>query len=141
MSGMLRASIRWCLAALLLAAYVPIPAASGPAASPSQSRSACCAPKACCTVEHACSSGGGCASKVDAVAVSQGGTGTSTPVLRAGRCHPEAARVGATPTLDPIVFVTLPAGMSGARFLHSGADEVVGPPARFSSPQVPPPRA
>ena len=141
MSGMLRASIRWCLAFLLLAAYVPIPAASAPAVSPSQSRAGCCAPKACCTVEHACTSGGGCASKGDARAVSHGGTGTSTSVLRAGRCHPEAARVGSTPTLDPIVFVTLPAGRGGTRFMRSGTDEVLGAPTRFSSPQVPPPRA
>ena len=141
MSRMIRAAIRWCLAGLLLAAYVPFPGTSEPMGGAGLPRAACCAPKACCTVEHACAGGGACASKELATAGSHGRPGASTSVLRAGLCHPEAARVGSHPTLDPIVFASLAGHPGEALFSRSGADQPLEPRSRFSTPQVPPPRA
>jgi hypothetical protein len=140
MSGMIRASIRWSLVGLLLLVSVPVPGGAGPVAK-RVSRAACCAPKACCTADHACAGGGACAAKDAAMAVSHGGTGTSTPALRAGICHPEAARLGTSPTLDPVVFASLPGHPGGVLFAKSRADEARDPASRFSTPQVPPPRA
>ena len=138
MSGMNQAVIRGCLVCLLLAAYVPLPAATGPAEATSPTRAACCAPKACCTVEHACAGGGACATKEQEA---NGGTAPSLPVLRAGLCHPEAARLGPHPTLDPIVFASLPVHPGGDLFTSSETDQPLDPGSTFSAPQVPPPRA
>lgn len=143
MSGMLQASIRWCLTGLLLAVHAPVPGGSGPAvAGGGAPRAACCASKACCTVEHACAGGGGCAADDRRpAAVSHENTNSSVSFLEGASCHPEAARVGSAPTLDPIVFAAVPGPLGGALFTRPAAALDLDPSSRPSSPQVPPPRA
>jgi hypothetical protein len=132
MSAMLQAAIRWCLVGLLVTFHVPVPGVSGPAA--------CCVPKACCTADHACSGGGACAVMGHAAAASRGAPDASAPRLGATSCHPEAARVGPAPSLDPVVFAALAAPHGEALSGRSGPIRSFPPASSTSSPQVPPPR-
>jgi hypothetical protein len=143
MGAMLQAAIRWCLVGLLVTFHLPIPGVSGPAVAGSGGgRAACCAPKACCTADHACAGGGACAVLGLAADSSPGATDASAPAprLAAASCHPETARVGPAPSLDPIVFSTLADPRGDAFSGRSGPVRSFHPASLPSSPQVPPPR-
>ena len=141
MSVMTRAAIRGFLALLLVLLHVPAPGASEPvAAEEGATRAACCAPKACCTPQHACSGGGACAVESGRIGDGHGVPGPPAPLLSAGSCHPEAARVGTTPTLDPGVLAGAVSPVAGDCLGGSDALALAAPSTRSTSPQVPPPR-
>lgn len=137
MFGMIRTLARCLLAAVLIAAHVPLPAAPARGAGPAGVM-ACCAPKACCDGLHACSMGGHCG----VVGASHGakGSGGAGPQLLAGGCGDETPRV--TPLqLDP----TVPARVAGwvpfspaFRTIPASDLSCISLAAR---PLVPPPRA
>ena len=132
MFGMARTLARCFVAALLIAAYVPLPAAPAKGGR-HEGPMACCAPKPCCTTGHVCSMGRGCGSgKAPA-----SGTG---PRMFAGGCGDETPRV--TPLqLDPTVAaqdVTLMPAPSTLRLLP---DFDARCNSLASRPLVPPPRA
>src|SRR5712691_8030973 len=106
MSGMARTLARCILAAVLIAAHLPLPAARGKAEG-HDGLMACCAPKSCCMAGHVCTMGGGC-----------GGAGAtrsgSGPWMIAGGCGDQTAQV--TPVqLDPTVTAQV-IGLSPASF-------------------------
>ena len=141
MSVMTRAAIRGFLALLLVFFYVPAPGMSEPVgAEGGATRAACCAPKACCTPQHACSGGGACAAESGRIGDGGKVPRAPAPLLSAGSCHPEAARVGTTPTLDPGVLSGVVSPVASDVLWGSGALAFAAPSTRGTSPQVPPPR-
>lgn len=142
MRAMIRAAIRGFLAFLLVCFYVPAPGAFEPvAAGESATRAACCAPKACCTPRHACSGGGACATDSRRTGHDQKESRAPATLLTAGSCHPEAARVGTTPTLDPGLLAVGAPPVQGGILGRPGALALAALSTRTTSPQVPPPRA
>jgi len=82
-AGMLRSALRFALALLMLAGYVPVPAKVAGLAGRRDAGS-CCAPKACCMAHgSACAGGGTCRRSAgsDLGAVIMGG-GCGMPVPR-----------------------------------------------------------
>jgi hypothetical protein len=132
MFGMTRMLVRCLMAAVLIAAHVPLPAAPSKAGRHGGPMS-CCAPKSCCAADHACKMGGGCGGG----GVKGSGPG---PRILAGGCGDETPRV--TPLqLDPTVAaqgVSLMPTPSTLRRLPD-FDARCNPLA--SPPLVPPPRA
>jgi hypothetical protein len=136
---------RCVLAAVLIAAHVPLPA-SRVVAEGHGAPMACCAPKSCCSVGHACTMGGACGGgrATGGVGVATNGPrpagGDSGPWMIAGGCGDQTPRV--TPVqLDP----TVTAQVVGVMQAPSTLTAFLTPDARFMSlatrPLVPPPRA
>jgi len=106
--------VRCALAAVLLAAHVPLPAApvAGPAKGAGRDRQmACCAPKACCTHGHACATGGGCATGASAND-REAARGGSAPRMIAGGCGnqtPQVTPVQLDPTMAAQAVALVPA--------------------------------
>src|SRR5256885_7615603 len=94
MSRMALTLARCILAALLIAAHVPLPAPRATAQG-HDGPMACCAPKSCCMAGHVCTMGGGC-----------GGAGATRrgarPWMIAGGCQGQTAP-GTPGQLDPPV--------------------------------------
>ena len=130
MFAMVRTLVRFIMAAVLIAAYLPV--AAPPARHAGHGRPmACCAPKACCDETHACTSGGGCGQK--GVATGAGprvfaGCGSPTPSVTPLQLDPTVSPqvVGSMPI--PAVIATLQATDTDCSSLAT-------------QPQVPPPRA
>ncbi|TMQ62855.1 MAG: hypothetical protein E6K79_11405 [Candidatus Eisenbacteria bacterium] len=123
---------RCILAALLIAAHVPLQAPRATAQGHGGPM-ACCAPKSCCMAGHVCTMGGGCWG-ADAT---RSGSG---PWMIAGGCQDQTAQV--TPVqLDPTVTAQV-IGLAPASFTRRAFP---GFDARGISlvarPLVPPPRA
>lgn len=136
MPGMLQTSLRFMLALLMLAGYVPVPAKVAGLAGRREVGS-CCAPKACCAAHgSACSEGGACG----ASAAKAGGSVLGA-VLTGGACGmpvPRITPVSPDPTLAPRADVTAAP--------WAGVGSRVSVVALISSgitvdPSVPPPRA
>ena len=130
---MLRSALRFALALLMLAGYVPVPAKVAGSAGRRDAGS-CCAPKACCMAHGAaCSQGGACAGRPagsNLGAVVMGG-GCGMPV-------PRITPVSVDPTLAARVeAVAAPWAGVGSRI------ETVAliSPDLTVDPSVPPPRA
>jgi len=132
MSGMARTLARCILAAVLIAAHLPLPVARAKVEGRGMPM-ACCAPKSCCMAGHVCTMGGACGG----AGAAQSGSG---PRMIAGGCGDQTAQV--TPVqLDPTVTAQV-IGLAPASFTRRAFP---GFDARGISlvarPLVPPPRA
>jgi len=132
-AAMLSSALRFVLALLMLAGYVPVPAnvAGGRGAG------SCCAPKACCMAPGAtCHGSGACES---------GAAGSEPlglrPVLLAGGCGTPVPRV--TPvTPDPVVAARSDAVAAPWAGVGSHVESLESVSSGITpDPSVPPPRA
>src|SRR5258705_6550264 len=132
MSGMTRTLARCLMAAVLIAAHVPLPA-SPVKGGRHEGPMACCAPKPCCTAGHVCAMGGGCGGA--------GATGSGPgPRMFAGACGDETPRV--TPLqLDPTVAAQTVSLLPAPTTLRRLPDFDKSCSSVASRPLVPPPRA
>src|SRR5262245_38676363 len=99
MPGMLRTALRFLLALLMLAGYVPVPAKVAGLAGRREAGS-CCAPKACCAAHgSACSEGGACGARA-----AKAGGSVLGAVLMGGGCGmpvPRITPVSPDPSIAP----------------------------------------
>src|SRR6266850_5914930 len=130
MSGMTRTLARYLLAAVLIAAHLPLPAARGKGEGHGGPM-ACCAPKSCCTTGHVCSMGGGCGGGKAT------GSGSCSRMI-AGGCGDQAPQV--TPIqLDPTVAAQVVGLISVPSTLRAFFSSVARCTSPASQPLVPPP--
>ena len=119
------------LAALILAAHLPLPARAA------TKTMACCGTKACCRPVGACASGGDCATHSGHA---RAPIDRTHPTLLAGNCGDPTPRV-APVSYDPVT----PPQQTGVRMETTiaalPADPAPTAPARVTAPSVPPPRA
>jgi hypothetical protein len=143
MFGMARTLARFIMAVVIVAAYVPLPAAPVPAAPGGLGHHdgpmACCAPKDCCDTSHVCSSGVGCGGAGASGGVASAPAGIALRLF-AGGCGGETPRV--TPhQLDPTVAPRVVGWMP----IPSTVSALFAPDWNCNSlaslPLVPPPRA
>ena len=132
MSRMTRTLARYLMAAVLIAAHIPLPASPAKGGR-HDGPMACCAPKACCQAGHACSMDGGCGGG--------GATGSRPgPRMFAGGCGDETPRV--TPLqLDPTVAAQSVSLSPAPTTLRRHPDFGMSCSSLAPRPLVPPPRA
>jgi hypothetical protein len=132
---MLSSALRFTLAVLMLAGYVPVPAKVAGLIGRREAGS-CCAPKACCVAHgSACSGGGAC------VGGSAGAGSVLGAVLVAGGCGTPVPRI--TPvSLDPTLAPRADAIAAPRAGVGSRVETLALIFSTFTpDPSVPPPRA
>ena len=131
MFPMVRTLARCFVAAVLIAAYLPLPAPHG-GRSGHEGTMACCAPKACCDGAHACPSGTGCGG--------MGAPAGAGPRMFAGGCGDPTPSV--TPIqLDPTVTPRVGAMMAAPSVMATLSTTDSRCISLTAQPLVPPPRA
>lgn len=140
MSGMIRTLTRCVLAAVLIAAHLPLPAARAKGEGEGHGAPmACCAPKSCCMAGQACTMGGGCGGG-QATGGARAARSGSGPWMLAGGCGdqtPQVTPVQLDPTVTAQVTNLAPVSFRQRAFL---ASDVCGI-SLSTRPPVPPPRA
>jgi len=129
--SILRRAIGVALTALILAAHLPLPAATG------ASSLECCMPKACCQPDMACTAGAGCANGTDHASAPIDRT---LPSLLAGNCGDPIPRIVPV-SFDPVTPPAPRAAGAPATIVALSLAPAPTAPARDLTPSVPPPRA